>query len=64
MEEGAEPLEHYLWIQVESLQRVDDQGVLCEPVVHDHVETPQERRSLNDGLVVRIIQTLEHERSS
>lgn len=51
--------QHYLRIEIESLQCVDDQGVLCEPIIHDHVEAVQERRSLYNGLVVGIVQTLE-----
>lgn len=51
--------QHYLGIEIESLQCVDDQGVLCEPIIHDHVEAVQERRSLYNGLVVGIVQTLE-----
>lgn len=48
----------YLWVEVEPLQRVDDQRVLGQPVIHDHVEAVQERRSLDDGLVVGVVQTL------
>lgn len=51
--------EPYLWIQIESLQCVDDQGVLRQPVIHDLVEAVQEGRSLNNGFVVRIVETLE-----
>lgn len=51
--------EPYLWIQIESLQCVDDQGVLRQPVIHDLVEAVQEGRSLNNGLVVGIVETLE-----
>lgn len=49
----------YLWIEVESLQRVDDQRVLCQPVVHDHVEAVHEGRSLDNRLVVGIVEALE-----
>lgn len=49
----------YLRIEVESLERVDDQGVLRQTIVHDRVEAVQERGSLNQGLVVGIVETLE-----
>lgn len=52
------PNPHYLWIEIESLQRVDNKRVLCQPIVHDHVEAFQERWSLNNGLIVGIVQTL------
>lgn len=55
------PHQRYLWIKVESLQSVDDQGVLSQPIIHDHVEASQERGSLDNGLVVGIVQTLEPE---
>lgn len=51
--------EPYLWIEVKSLQSVDDQGELCQPVIHDHVEAVQEGGSLDYGLVVGIVETLE-----
>lgn len=55
------PNQRYLGIKVESLQGVDDQGVLSQPIIHDHVEASQERGSLDNGLVVGIVQTLEPE---
>lgn len=51
--------EPYLWIEVKSLQSVDDQRELCQTVIHDRVKTIQEGGSLDNGLVVGIIQTLE-----
>lgn len=56
---SAWQIQHYLWIQIKSLQSVNNQGVLCQPIVHDHVKAIQEGRSLNNGLVVGIVQTLE-----
>lgn len=53
------PGEPYLWIEVKSLQSVDDQGELCQPVIHDRVEAVQEGGSLDNGLVVGIVETLE-----
>lgn len=50
--------QRYLWVEIKSLQCVDNQGVLRQPIVHDHVKAIQERRSLNDGFVIRIIKTL------
>lgn len=51
--------QNYLRIEIESLQRVNNQGVFCQMIVHDHVEAIQEGGSLNNGLVVGIVQTLE-----
>lgn len=51
--------EPYLWIKVKSLQSVDDQGVLCQPVIHDHVEAVHEGGSFDNGLVVGIVKALE-----
>lgn len=50
---------HYLWVEIKSLQCVYNQGILCQPIIHDHVEAVQERGGLDYGFVVRIIQTLE-----
>lgn len=50
---------HYLWIEVKSLESVDNQGILCEPIVHDGVKTIQEWRSLDNGFVIGIVQTLQ-----
>lgn len=56
--------QHYLWVEIKSLQCVYDQRVLCQPIIHDHVQAVQERRSLDDGFVVGIIQTLEARESN
>lgn len=53
------PTQRYLWIKIESLQRVDDQGVLGQPIIHDRAEAIQERGSIDNGLVVGIVETLE-----
>lgn len=37
--------------------------MLCQPIVHDHVKAVQERRSLNNCLVVGIVQTLVSKRT-
>ena len=46
---------NHLWIEIESLQCVNNQGVLRQSIIHDHVEAVQERRGLNNGLVVGIV---------
>lgn len=56
-DQGENPM-HYLWIEIESLQSVNNQRILSQPIIHHHVEAIQERRSLNNGLVVGIVQTL------
>lgn len=55
--------QYYLWIEIESLQRVNNQGILRQPVVHDHVKAVQERRGLDNRLVVGIVQTLVSKRT-
>lgn len=47
-----------LRVEVEPLQRVDDQRVLCQLVVHDGVEALQEGRRLDQGLVVGVVEAL------
>lgn len=51
--------QHYLRVEIESLQRVNNQRVFCQTVIHDHVQAVQEGGSLDDRLVVGIVQTLE-----
>lgn len=53
----------YLWIEIKSLQSVDDQRVLCQLIVHDHVDAAHEGRSLDNGLVVGIVEALEPDNS-
>lgn len=48
----------YLWVEIEPLQCVDDQRVFGQPIVHDRVETSQEGRRLDDGLVVGVVEAL------
>lgn len=48
----------HLRVQVKPLQRVNDQRILSESVVHDQTETVQEGWSLDDALKVRVVQTL------
>lgn len=48
----------HLGVQVKPLQRVYDQRILGESVVHDQTQTVQEGRSLDDALKVGVIQTL------
>lgn len=49
----------YLWVQIEPLQGVYHQRVLCKPVIHDQVESLQERRCIDEHLEIGIIQTLQ-----
>lgn len=48
----------HLGVEVEPLQRVDDQRVLRQPVVHDGVQALQEGRRLDHRLVVGVVEAL------
>lgn len=48
----------HLGVEVEPLQRVDDQRVLRQPVVHDGVQALQEGRCLDHRLVVGVVEAL------
>ncbi len=52
-----------LRVQVKPLQSVYHERVFSETVVHDHIKTVHERRSLNDSLEIRVIQSLKRQNS-
>lgn len=53
-----DPTGAHLGVEVEPLQRVDDQRVLRQPVVHDGVQALQEGRRLDHRLVVGVVEAL------
>lgn len=48
----------YLRIEIKSLQCVNHQRMLRQPIVHDHMEAFQKGGSLNNGFVVGIVKSL------